>query len=559
MKLTDCWVAVHLPALPMEAFAATLAPDQAHRPLALLDGARVTAVDARAWEAGVRPGQRRATALALEPALLLGRADAGRQRQALRAVAWAALQFTPCVTEQEPHTVLLEVAASLRLFGGLERLVSHLRETLAPLRHQTLLACAPTPRGAALLACWKAAQACEAPEDGVGGEGCSTLGGPAGPAGSLGPAASRLSALEALLDQVPLALWCTGAQELQSLQGMGLQRLGDLQALPRQGLARRFGPDLLRRLDQARGKVPDPRTWVRLPPAFEARLELFARADTAEQVLHGAQLLLIRLVHWAAASRAQVSRFTLEMRHERRHRDGDTPACSELSIALAQPCADVAHLGTLLRERLARTPLPAPTLELRLRCDELACAAAPQAGLFPTRARAQEGLARLVERLQSRLGADQVQGLAPVADHRPERGVGGQAVRFLQGGTRSITSTGGACPPGAPPGCPPASSPPVGGLAADLPHLTRPAWLLPEPRPLPERHGRPLLDGQALRLLAGPERIEAGWWDGRAAARDYFVAATPAGVLVWICRTRLPQPQGEGEGESGWLLQGWFA
>jgi protein ImuB len=359
-----------------------------------------------------------------------------------------------------------------------------------------------------------------------------------------------------LLDQVPLALWCTDAQELESLQGMGLQRLGDLQALPRQGLARRFGPDLLSRLDQARGKVPDPRTWVRLPPAFEARLELFARADTAEQVLHGAQLLLIRLVHWAVASRAQVSRFTLEMLHERRHRDGDTPACSGLPMALAQPCADVAHLGTLLRERLARTPLPAPTLELRLRCDELVYAAAPEAELFPTRARAQEGLARLVERLQARLGTDQVQGLVPVADHRPERGVGHQPVRVLQGvGARSIASTRSTGSPGGPSGGQPALSPSVGGLAADPPHLTRPAWLLPEPRPLPERHGRPLLDGQPLRLLAGPERIEAGWWDGCAAARDYFVAATPAGGLVWICRTRLPQPQGEG----GWLLQGWFA
>jgi protein ImuB len=86
------------------------------------------------------------------------------------------------------------------------------------------------------------------------------------------------------------------------------------------------------------------------------------------------------------------------------------------------------------------------------------------------------------------------------------------------------------------------------------PHLTRPSWLLPEPVPLPERQGRPWLEGQALRLLAGPERIEAGWWDGPAAARDYFVAATPAGVLVWIYRARLPQTQAEG----GWMLQGWF-
>ena len=60
MPAAACWIAVHLPALPIEAFAATLGPEQAHRPLALLDKAMLSAVDARAWEAGVRPGQRRA-------------------------------------------------------------------------------------------------------------------------------------------------------------------------------------------------------------------------------------------------------------------------------------------------------------------------------------------------------------------------------------------------------------------------------------------------------------------------------------------------------------------
>ena len=65
-----------------------------------------------------------------------------------------------------------------------------------------------------------------------------------------------------------------------------------------------------------------------------------------------------------------------------------------------------------------------------------------------------------------------------------------------------------------------------------------------------------MLEGQPLRLLAGPERIEAGWWDGPAVARDYFIAGTPSGVLVWIYRHRLPQASAQAE--SGWMLQGWF-
>ncbi|MCE2691982.1 MAG: DNA polymerase Y family protein [Rubrivivax sp.] len=534
-----CWIAVHLPALPIEALAATVGHDQAHRPLALQDGALITAVDVRAWEAGVRPGQRRATALALEPSLLLGRAHAERERQALRAVAFAALQFTPYVTEQAPHTVLLEVAASQRLFGGLALLARRLCDALAPLRHRIHLACAPTAWGAALLA--RGAGSEPKPAD-AGQETPNPLQTPLGQASrlgrGLGPHAPSLKTLRAALDPLPLALLCAHASEQETLQGMGLQRVGDLRALPRQGLARRFGPELLRRLDQACGEAPDPREWVSLPAVFEARLELFARADSTEQVLHGADMLLTRLVHWAQARQARVSGFTLEMAHEHRHRGDDIPDRSRLPIALAQPCADVAHLRGLLRERLARTPLPAPTLELHLRCDQLAFAAPPDGELFPTRARAQEGLARLVEHLQARLGADRVHALASVADHRPERGAGHRVP------SRS---------PEVPHPTGPSTQP---GWATGLPHLTRPAWLLPQPRPLPERQGRPMLEGQPLRLLAGPERIEAGWWDGPAVARDYFIAGTPAGVLVWIYRTRLPQAPAQAE--SGWVLQGWF-
>jgi protein ImuB len=93
----------------------------------------------------------------------------------------------------------------------------------------------------------------------------------------------------------------------------------------------------------------------------------------------------------------------------------------------------------------------------------------------------------------------------------------------------------------------------AGAAAAALP--ARPVWLLPEPLPLPEQRSQPLLDGRPLQLLAGPERIESGWWDGAPAARDYFVAAGAGGALVWIYRTRLPLAQPAG---GGWFLHGRF-
>ena len=77
----------------------------------------------------------------------------------------------------------------------------------------------------------------------------------------------------------------------------------------------------------------------------------------------------------------------------------------------------------------------------------------------------------------------------------------------------------------------------------------RPLWLVEPPRRLKENRGVPH-DGGPLELLAGPERIESGWWDGGEIARDYFIARAPNAALLWVYRER---------GAAGWYLHGVFA
>jgi protein ImuB len=500
------WIALHPAALSLEAFAATLGAAQQALPLALLSEHQVQAVNRVALQLGVQPGMKRATALALAPQLLFGQADAAREHAALQALAHAALAFTPSVTLQAA-TVLLEVQGSLRCFGGLQPLQQRLRAALAPLGFTVRLASAPTALGAALLARWGAAQQ-----------------------------AGDLRTLRRQLDEAPVWLLGPGREHGDALQGMGLRTLGDLRGLPRSGLARRFGEALLGELDRARGDTPDPREWLLPPPCFDQRLELFERADSTAPLLHAAAVLLARLAAWARARQARIGGFTLAMRHEPRHR-GDAPACTTLSIALASPGNDIAHLQSVLRERLARLQLPAPTLELRLRCDRLAQGGAANGELFATPGSAREGLLRLIERLQARLGEQRVCQPLRREDHRPEQATAwrpASAARMAEG-TRNLAGAAGAARPAALP--------------------VRPVWLLPEPLPLPERRSQPLLDGRPLQLLAGPERIEAGWWDGAPAVRDYFVAAGAGGALLWIYSTRLPLAQPAG---GGWFLHGRF-
>ncbi len=508
------WIALHLPLLSLESFAATLCGTADAAPLALLDAQRIAHANAAAQALGVKTGMKRATALALAPQLMLGQADARRDAQALASVAHIALGFTPGVSFQAQQeraaatqTVLLEVQRSLRYFGGLPDLLQRLHEALAGLKHRIHSVSTPTAQGAAMLARIHPRLHC-----------------------------ADLTALHSALDAAPVWLLGPGREHWEALQGMGLRTLGELRRLPRAAIARRFGEALLGELDRARGDQPDPREAIVLAQRFESHIELFARADTTEQVLQGATVLLARLVAWLSAQHAQVRCFTLELCHEGRAR-GAAPAATQLQVALAEPSRDPAHLLVLLRERLNRLQLSAPTLELRLCADEIVQRAPPNSELFPTPGSEAEGLIRLIERLQARLGNEQVQRLALLHDHRPERGSPSHAVRAH--GALSNT-------PSAQPGP---------KVMAKNPHIApRPVWLLPEPQPLSERQSRPWFEGRALQLLSGPERIETGWWDAGLAERDYFIAQAPDGALLWIYRARLPLVAA-----PGWFLQGRFA
>jgi protein ImuB len=534
------WVALHLPSLSLESFAATLASREspaAEPPIALLEAHHVVSANAAAQAEGVKPGLKRATALALAPRIVLGQADATRDAEALWPVAHAALAFTPSVSLQPasqpgaaPDTVLLEVRTSLRYFGGIERLLQGIDTALAPLGHAICVATAATAQGAALLA------RVEPP-----------------------PRCLDLIATRRALEDAPVWLLGPGREHWEALQGMGLRTLGDLLGLPRAGLARRFSEAMLVEIDAAFGDRPDPREAIVLAPAFESRLELFARADTTDQVLHGAAVLLERLIAWLSAQHAFVRRFKLLMQHESRwsssSRTGEcTAQATALEIALAEPSRDSGHLLVLLRERLAHVQLPAPTLELCLQAEDISKRAPPNAELFATSGSEHEGLTRLIERLQARLGAAQVQRLVAMEDHRPERasasrpadaagfgtsddaGRKSSAARRVRQGAAIKTGDGAAVE--------------IGAMAP------RPVWLQ-SPEPLAEQGGRPFFEGRALQLLSGPERIEAGWWDSGLAGRDYFIAEAADGALVWIYRERLPREDSAASG-SGWFLHGRF-
>jgi protein ImuB len=271
--------------------------------------------------------------------------------------------------------------------------------------------------------------------------------------------------------------------------------------LPRDGLAKRCGEELLENLDQARGALPEPRRFFAPPAHFCATLELPGEVAHAEGLLFAARRQLVQLEGLLTARQAGVRRFTLTLIHHKKK-------FTEIEIKLASPARSSERLARLLRERLATLALREPVEALRLEAADFTPLHEHTAGMFGDARAEEEDWAQLVERLQLRLGREAIHGLTMQPDHRPE-----YAWRSVEPGEwdpREFRQPG-----------------------------PRPLWLLGSPRRLGE------MDFQ---LLAGPERIECGWWDGDEAKRDYFIARSGDSSLVWIYR------------ENGdWFMHGIFA
>jgi protein ImuB len=329
-----------------------------------------------------------------------------------------------------------------------------------------------------------------------------------------------------LLESLPVALLTSVQPHLPTLESIGCQTIGQLHRLPRSGVTRRFGRDVLMELDCAFGVEPEVHAWFEPPLTFCAQMELPARVESAEALLFAARRLLMQMTGWLVARHAAVSRLSLLLQHERT-RHGNA-AATRVVIALGSPSRELPHLTLLLQEHLGRVALSASVIGLTLQAEDIVALAAPNSELFPAPASQAESMGRLIERLASRLGSSAVNRLAVVADHRPER-----CSTFV-----------------------PAGGMPTKGRMTELPHHafpTRPTWLLPQPIPLLLREHKPFYQG-SLTLLAGPERIEAGWWDDALAARDYYIACNDSHALLWIYRER----PGAERAESGWFLHGFF-
>ncbi len=478
--MSDLWLAVHLPQLPLDSL---MRGRHHHGPLAIYDhqGPQqwIHSANPAARHVAIEPGMRVTAALGVCHELELLPREPVRERAALAGIADWSFQFSDRIALSPPHTVLLEIGGSLRLFGGHSRLCAAVANGMSELGYRSHLATAPTPLGAELLA-W---------------------------AGKPATAFDRIQ-LTRLLHPLPLTTLPLAPLALERLAALGLVNLGDCLRLPRNGLTRRFGTELLLILDRAFGHIDDPRPRHVPPARFEHTLWLPSAATAATALQFAAQRLLLELTGFLRGRGAGVTAITLHLHHARASQE-------TLQLTLVAPSRDQAHLLTLLKERLEHHTLAAAVEGLTLLAEQIAPLSQQDQALFQTVETETPGWQRWLERLTAHLGCQAVYSPALVADHRPLRAW---------------------CP--LPPN-PTATTPP-----AALPTGHRPVWLLRPNTPSP-----PLEQGIGLAnvaLLQPPERIESGWWDGDEQRGEWRVVATTNGIHGWIYQPDQGPAQGVG-------------
>jgi protein ImuB len=444
------------------------------------------------------------------------------------AWGWRALQFTPRVAAVE-EALLLEASASERLFGGRKRLLRQLLKGSPELQSPQWAAGATAIVALSLLRLRR--QNKEIPEQ--------------------------------IPDGLPLDTLTAALPHLDTLERIGCSTFGQLRALPRAGLGRRFGADLLAALDAAYGQRPERYTWLEIPATFDQKLELQMLATTAPELLWTGQHLLTLLQAWLQARNLGVLALELEWTLDLKRLDGKLlPPNEKIELRTAQPTQDMKHLRRLASEQLARSTLAAPANHLRLRSLETVPWGGATTSLLPEDNRTGEKLHQLVERLSVRLGEGNV--TVPIAqeDHRPEcmqewapaKEAGGP-VGWVAEGTPALSRSAGVASRTQPTNTPRTQATDV--TQAQSTDAFFPSWLLREPVPLQVKADKPWYQGP-LQLLTRARRLEGAWWDTQLqdpVVRDYFIARSEAAGLLWVYRERLSADQDRAQ----WFLHGLYA
>jgi protein ImuB len=501
-------LAIWLPALAIERWAKLSGAEPDAAIVLTVEGTHgpvIHAATPAAAARGARAGARLTDARALDPGLLAVPADVAGDAELVERLARWAQRWSPLVEVDGADALRLEVSGTAHLFGGEAGLIADVGERFAALGLTARAAIAPTAAAA-----WAMAR--------HGRAGASV--GAAGLGEQLAP--------------LPVAALRLSPQATRTLERLGLKTISALAGIERRSLARRFrdADNPVDALDRMLGRKDEPLTAApfALPPRALLRLEEPAvHAEAGAQAL---ERLIPRLVAELQARQLGARRLSLSGYRV----DGSVAVAS---VATAIPSREGKHLHRLLADKTAALDPGFGFDAFALEASWSEPLGAAQDSLVEE-VNGEADVARLVDRLSVKLGAEKVCRPMARESHMPERASGWVAAI--------------ADRPTPNPSC--SREEPKGPQRLlDRPEAIAVVYATPEGLPRRFMWRRAVHD---IARVEGPERIAPEWWREPSSARlrDYYRVEDQAGRRYWIFREGVI---GDGRGGApGWFIHGLF-
>ncbi len=379
------WLALHFPQLPIDRQDRSSADEP--RAVVLQEGPRrrIMACNACAAAHGVRAGLALKNAYALVPDLITSDFDELAQQAHLEQLTLWALQYSSRVTPEPPDLILLEIAASLTLFGGLDKLLTRLLGEAVEQHVRVSTGVAPTPSAATLFA----------------------------RAGMHQPITTD-TALTQTLATVPITYLPLDEFTLKGLRQSGIRTLAELYKIPPAALTRRFGSACTDKLYKLDGRLPEPKISYQAPEHFYQAVDLPLEAPDTHALAFLLNRLLGSLGGFLKARDLGIRHLDIILFH---HRHTST----RVALKFLDATANTAHLYRIATERLGALQLDAPVIRLALESTELASLQRAGRDLFQKSQSQAASIEQVLDKLVARLGKDALYTALPGDDHRPEK------------------------------------------------------------------------------------------------------------------------------------------
>jgi protein ImuB len=448
----------------------------------------VMAVNKTARQCGITLGMTLASAKVLHHELIALRRDTPKERRCLERIAMWCLQFTPNVVIDED---IDRHSINLEVSASIT-LFGGLTRLIERIKKGMVKLGYMARLGVAptaLAAALLARMAKRAPQMAEAGE------------------------LPAALARVPVREFAWPASTQSTLFTLGLTTVADVLRQPRAGLRRRFGDGVMRDLDRAHGLVDAPFQPFRAPEQFSSHIDFLFEIKEVERLRVPIGELLTQFEGFLRARGVGANEIHLELKQGRER-------LQSFTLRSRAPVRNAAQWMRLLHDRLSAVPLEHPVIEVRLHAERFLLQQEITDSLLPQARATHDEWCALLDRINSHVGEQKIYCIALVDEHRPEWAWQKTEIDCASNNKTSMAQK------------------------------SRPLWLLTPAQPLDDVAGNPQHHG-ALSLLAGPERIDTGWWDGKPVVRDYFIAKNTQHQVCWIYRDYREKKR--------WFLHGYFS